>query len=80
MKKDGSGVGQRVYPVEYSSMTGNTVPHILNSFIPFDSGDDHVSREAGNRKEGANQNNVRSGEGSQETEEVTNDSGTDDTA
>ena len=23
MKKDGSGVGQRIYPVEYSSMTGN---------------------------------------------------------
>ena len=42
MKKDGSGVGQRVYPVEYSSMTGNTVPHILNSFIPFDGGDDYV--------------------------------------
>ena len=39
MKKDGSGVGQRVYPVEYSSMTGNTVPHILNSFIPFDGGE-----------------------------------------
>lgn len=34
-EKDGSGVGQRVYPVEYSSMTGNTVPHILNSFIPL---------------------------------------------
>ena len=32
MKKDGSGVGQRVYPVEYSSMTGN-------SFIPFDGGE-----------------------------------------
>ena len=80
MKKYRSRVGQRIYPVEYSSMTGNTVPHIFNSFISFDSGDDHVSREAGNRKEGANQNNVGSGEGSQETEEVTNDSGTDDTA
>ena len=65
MKKYRSSVGQRIYPVEYSSMTGNT---------------DHVSREAGNRKEGAYQNNVGSGEGSQETEEVTNDSGTDDTA
>ncbi len=42
MKKDGSSVGQRVYPVEYSSMTGNTVPHILNSFIPLDGGDDYV--------------------------------------
>ena len=80
MKKYRSSVGQRIYPVEYSSMTGNTVPHIFNSFISLDSGDDHVSRESGNRKEGANQNNVGSGEGSQETEEVTNDSGTDDTA
>mgnify|MGYP001102089315 CR=1 FL=1 len=80
MKKYRSSVGQRIYPVEYSSMTGNTVPHIFNSFISLDSGDDHVSREAGNRKEGANQNNVGSGEGSQETEKVTNDSGTDDTA
>ena len=80
MKKYRSSVGQRIYPVEYSSMTGNTVPHIFNSFISLDSGDDHVSREAGNRKEGANQNNVRSGEGSQETEKVTNRSGTDDTA
>ena len=79
MKKYRSSVGQRIYPVEYSSMTGNTVPHIFNSFISLDSGDDHVSREAGNRKEGANQNNVGSGEGSQETEKVTNDSGTDDT-
>ena len=77
MKKYRSSVGQRIYPVEYSSMTGNTVPHIFNSFISLDSGDDHVSREAGNRKEGANQNNVRSGEGSQETEKVTNHSGTD---
>ena len=52
------------------------------SFLPAwpDSGDDYVSRESGNRKEGANQNNVGSGEGSQETEKVTNDSGTDDTA
>ena len=66
MKKYRSSVGQRIYPVEYSSMTGNTVPHIFNSFISLDSGDDHVSREAGNRKEGAYQNNVGSGEGSQE--------------
>ena len=80
MKKDGSGVGQRVYPVEYSSMTGNTVPHILNSFIPFDGGDDYVPRESGNGNKSAYQKNVRSGEGSQETEKVTNDSGTDDTA
>ena len=80
MKKYRSSVGQRIYPVEYSSMTGNTVPHIFNSFISLDSGDDYVSRESGNRKEGANQNNVGSGEGSQETEKVTNDSGTDDTA
>ena len=80
MKKYRSRVGQRIYPVEYSSMTGNTVPHVLNSFISLDSGDDYVSRESGNRKEGANQNNVGSGEGSQETEKVTNDSGTDDTA
>ena len=80
MKKYRSSVGQRIYPVEYSSMTGNTVPHVLNSFISLDSGDDHVSREAGNRKEGAYQNNVGSGEGSQETEEVTNDGGTDYTA
>ena len=80
MKKYRSRVGQRIYPVEYSSMTGNTVPHVLNSFISLDGGDDYVSRESGNRKEGANQNNVGSGEGSQETEKVTNDSGTDDTA
>ena len=80
MKKDGSGVGQRVYPVEYSSMTGNTVPHILNSFIPFDGGDDYVPRESGNGNKSAYQKNVRSGEGSQETEKVTNRSGTDDTA
>ena len=80
MKKYRSRVGQRIYPVEYSSMTGNTVPHIFNSFISLDSGDDHVSREAGNRKEGANQNNVRSGEGSQETENVPNRSGPDDPA
>ena len=33
MKKYRSSVGQRIYPVEYSSMTGNTVPHIFNSFI-----------------------------------------------
>ena len=59
MKKYRSSVGQRIYPVEYSSMTGNTVPHIFNSFISLDSGDDHVSREAGNRKEGAYQNNIR---------------------
>ena len=77
MKKYRSSVGQRIYPVEYSSMTGNTVPHIFNSFISLDSGDDYVSRESGNRKEGANQNNVGSGEGSQETEKVTNHSGTD---
>ena len=80
MKKDGSGVGQRIYPVEYSSMTGNTVPHVLNSFIPFDGRDDYVSRESGNRNESTYQDNVGSGEGSQETEKVTNDSGTDDTA
>ena len=80
MKKYRSSVGQRIYPVEYSSMTGNTVPHVLNSFISLDSGDDYVSRESGNRKEGANQNNVGSGEGSQETEEVTNDGSTDYTA
>ena len=77
MNKDGSGVGQRVYPVEYSSMTGNTVPHILNSFIPFDGGDDYVSRESGNRNESTYQDNVGSGEGSQETEEVTNDGSAD---
>ena len=36
MKKYRSSVGQRIYPVEYSSMTGNTVPHIFNSFISLD--------------------------------------------
>lgn len=77
MKKDGSGVGQRVYPVEYSSMTGNTVPHILNSFIPFDGGDDYVPRESGNGNKSAYQKNVRSGEGSQETEKVANDGSAD---
>ena len=68
MKKYRSSVGQRIYPVEYSSMTGNTVPHILNSFIPFDGGDDYVPRESGNGNKSAYQKNVRSGEGSQETE------------
>ena len=72
MKKDGSGVGQRIYPVEYSSMTGNTVPHVLNSFISLDGGDDYVSRESGNGNKSAYQKNVRSGEGSQKTEKVTN--------
>ena len=73
MKKYRSRVGQRIYPVEYSSMTGNTVPHVLNSFISLDGGDDYVSRESGNRNESTYQDNVGSGEGSQETEEVTND-------
>ena len=58
MKKYRSSVGQRIYPVEYSSMTGNTVPHILNSFIPFDGGDDYVSRESGNGNKSAYQKNV----------------------
>ena len=80
MKKYRSRVGQRIYPVEYSSMTGNTVPHVLNSFISLDGGDDYVSRESGNRNESTYQDNVGSGEGSQETEEVTNDGGTDYTA
>ena len=71
MKKYRSRVGQRIYPVEYSSMTGNTVSHILNSFISLDGGDDYVSRESGNRNESTYQDNVGSGEGSQETEEVT---------
>ncbi len=80
MKKYRSSVGQRIYPVEYSSMTGDTVPHIFNTFISLDGGDDYVSRESGNRNEGAYQDNVGSGEGSQKTEKVTNDSGADDTA
>ncbi len=80
MKKYGGGVGQGVDPVEHPSMTGNTVSHIFDSFVSLDRGDDYISRESGNCDEGANQNNVGSGEGSQETEEVTNDSGTDDTA
>lgn len=80
MKKYRSRVGQRIYPVEYSSMTGNTVPHVLNSFISLDGGDDYVSRESGNRNESTYQDNVGSGEGSQETEEVTNDGSTDYTA
>ena len=64
MKKYRSRVGQRIYPVEYSSMTGNTVPHVLNSFISLDGGDDYVSRESGNRNESTYQDNVGSGEGS----------------
>ena len=77
MKKYRSSVGQRIYPVEYSSMTGNTVPHVLNSFISLDGGDDYVSRESGNCDKGTYQDDIRSGEGSQETEKVTNHSGTD---
>ena len=52
----------------------------LNSFISLDGGDDYVSRESGNRNESTYQDNVGSGEGSQETEEVTNDGSTDYTA
>ena len=62
MKKYRSRVGQRIYPVEYSSMTGNTVPHVLNSFISLDGGDDYVSRESGNRNESTYQDNVGSGD------------------
>ena len=63
MKNTGAVYRQRIYPVEYSSMTGNTVPHVLNSFISLDGGDDYVSRESGNRNEGTYQDNVGSGEG-----------------
>ena len=80
MKKYRSRVGQRIYPVEYSSMTGNTVPQVLNSYISLDGGDDYVSRKSGNRNESTNKDNVGSGEGRQETAEIPNDGRTDSTA
>ena len=58
-------------------MTGNTVSHIFDSFVSLDRGDDYISRESGNCDKGTYQDDIRSGEGSQETEKVTNHSGTD---
>ena len=77
MKKYGGSVGQRVDSVEHPSMTGNTVSHIFDSFVSLDRGDDYISRESGNCDKGTYQDDIRSGEGSQETEKVTNHSGTD---
>ena len=77
MKKYGGSVGQRVDPVEHPSMTGNTVSHIFDYFVSIDRGDDYISRESGNCDKGTYQDDIRSGEGSQETEKVTNHSGTD---
>ena len=80
MKKYRSRVGQRIYPVEYSSMTGILFPM---SLIPLSLLMAEMTTSPENpaiATRALTRITFGSGEGSQETEEVTNDGSTDYTA
>ena len=65
-----SCIGQGVYAVEYSTMTGDAISHVFDAFITFDGRDDYISRKSGNGNEGADQNYVGRGERSEESQKV----------
>ena len=46
-----SCIGQGVYAVEYSTMTGDAISHVFDTFITFDGRDDYISRKSGNGNE-----------------------------
>ena len=71
MEEHRSCIGQRVYAVEYSTMTGDAISHVFDAFITFDGRDDYISRKSGNGNEGADQNYVGRGERSEESQKVT---------
>lgn len=68
MEEHRSCIGQRVYAVEYSTMTGDAISHVFDAFITFDGRDDYISRKSGNGNEGADQNYVGRGERSEESQ------------
>ena len=80
MKKYRSSVGQGVYAVEYTAVSGDAVPHVLDSFIPLDGWDNDISRESGNGNECAYQDYIRAGKRSEESQEITDNGSADYTA
>ena len=80
MEEHRSCIGQRVYAVEYSTMTGDAISHVFDAFITFDGRDDYISRKSGNGNEGADQNYVGRGERSEESQKVSYNRSADDTS
>lgn len=74
-------MGQRVYAVEYSTMTGDAISHVFDTFITFDEPRWlHLPRKSGNGNEGADQNYVGRGERIEESQKVSYNRSADDTS